>query len=64
MKTILDKLGSGRYVLTVIGGAVFAYTACLKIMPPEAVASILSSIFVSYFSRSDRKPEENGGGQK
>jgi hypothetical protein len=60
-KEILMKVVSGRYFLTIIGGFVFAYAVWAKIMPSEATAAILSSIFVSYFSRTDR---QNGGGVK
>lgn len=53
-----EKLLSGRYFLTVIGGLVFAYAVVTKIMPPEATSAILTAIFTSYFQRTDRK---NGG---
>ena len=59
LKEFLPKILSGRYYLTVIGGLVFAYAVWKRIMPPEATAAILSSIFVSYFSRGDRT--QNGG---
>ena len=51
-----NKLLSGQYFLTVTCGAVFAYTACLKIIPPDAVIAILTTVFISYFKR-DRAPE-------
>lgn len=57
---MLNKLLSGRFILTVICGLVFAYCALVKIMPIDAVVSIVSMVFISYFNRSDRKPE-NGG---
>ena len=49
-----EKLLSGRYFLTIIGGLVFAYSVYAKLMPPEATASILTAIFMSYFQRGDR----------
>lgn len=55
-----EKLLSGRYLLTVICGLVFAYATYNKILNAEAVTTIISMVFVSYFSRSDRK-QENGG---
>ena len=58
MKELLTKLGSGRYILTVISGLTFAYAVYAKIMPPEATASILTSVFTSYFLRDRSK--ENG----
>lgn len=52
-----EKLISGRFWLTVIAGLVFAYTGVTRILPPEAIASIITMVFVSYFERHDR----NGG---
>lgn len=49
-----EKLLSGRYFLTVVGGLVFAYAVYAKIMPPEATAAILTAIFTAYFNRGDR----------
>jgi uncharacterized membrane protein len=49
-----DKLFSGRFWLTIIAGVVFGYTSVMKILPPEAVASIITMVFVSYFERKDR----------
>jgi hypothetical protein len=51
MKDILLKILSGRYILTVIGGVVFAKIAWNQQLPPEAVASILTAIVMSYFSK-------------
>jgi hypothetical protein len=58
MKEVLDKILSGRFILTVICGVVFAYASFKKIIPPDAVIAILTTVFVSYFQRNDRKPEE------
>ena len=46
---IIDKLLSGRYFLTVIGGIVFLYAVIYKLLPSEAVAAIITAIFMSYF---------------
>ena len=56
---IVPKLMSGRYLLTVIGGLVFAYAVWRKLLEPQATASILTAIIMSYFSRNDRI--QNGG---
>lgn len=53
-----DKILSGRYFLTVIGGLVFAYAAAKKILPAEAISAIITMIFVSYFDRKDREKGE------
>ena len=58
---LLSQITSGRFILTVICGVVFAYATIAKIIPPDAVISILTMVFISYFQRTDRKPEENGG---
>ena len=55
-----EKLLSGRFWLTIICGLVFAYAVYSKIMPPEAVASIVTMVFSNYFMKGDR----NGGGVK
>ena len=57
-----DKLLSGRYFLTVISGLVFAYATYTKLLNAEAVAAIITMVFINYF-RQDR-PANNGGGVK
>lgn len=52
-KTI-EKLLSGRYYLTLVGGIVFAYAVWQKVLEPQATSAILTAIFMSYFQRSDR----------
>lgn len=54
------KLFSGRWLLTLISGLVFAYVACQQILPPTATAAILTAVFTSYFQRSDRAPRDPG----
>ena len=55
-----NKLLSGQWILTVICGGVFAYTSCLKILPPDATIAILTTVFISYFKRdrNGAKPNE------
>lgn len=57
IEKIISKLFSGKFILTVIGGFVFAYSVYSKIMPPEATASILSMIFVSYFNQKGKNEQ-------
>jgi len=57
---IIDKFSSGRWILTVICGIVFAYVAIQKIIPVDATISILTMVFVSYFNRNDRRQDGNG----
>lgn len=56
IQKIADKILSGRFILTVLSGLTFAYMSCKGMLPGEAVAAILVSVFTSYFTRSDRKP--------
>ena len=53
----MNKLLSGRYILTIISGLVFAYAVWKRILPSEATASIIVMVFVSYFQK-----KENGNG--
>lgn len=52
-KIMLDwnKMFSGRWILTVVCGGVFAYCAIVGKLTPEAITSILSVVFVSYFNK-------------
>ena len=58
-KTI-NKLLSGRFWLTMITGLVFAYATWKKILPEEAVASIIVMVFMSYFNQERKEGGPNG----
>ena len=49
----MKKINSGRFILTVISGLVFGYATYAKILPSEAVVSVISMVFVSYFNKRD-----------
>ena len=53
-----DKLFSGRYFLTLCAGTTLVYATWAKILPPEAVASIISVVIMAYFQRTDKNGEE------
>ena len=57
-KHIIKKFSSGRWILTVICGGVFAWVSIRKIIPPDAVIAIISMVFISYFNRDKNK--DNG----
>ena len=57
---VVAKFISGRYFLTVIGGITFAYAVYKAILSAEAIATILTTIFMSYFQmdRVNHKEEK------
>lgn len=56
---IIGKLLSGRFILTLVGGAAFIIAISLNEFPHEATAAILTAIFMSYFNRI-RGGQNNG----
>ena len=59
-KEIIDKMASGKFWLTIISGFVFAYAVYIKFLNPEATATILTMVFISYF----QKENQTGGNPK
>jgi hypothetical protein len=57
---IRDKLLSGRYILTLACAIVFGHCAINKIIPVDAVVSIITMVFISYFQRQDRNINQGG----
>ena len=53
-KEIYEKLLSGRYYLTLVGGIAFLYCVWKRVLEPQATSAILTAIFMSYFQRADR----------
>jgi len=47
------KWTSGRFLLTVITGLVFAYATYAGILESQAVAAVISVVFVSYFNKKE-----------
>ena len=54
----MNKIFSGRWILTVACAIVFAYSSIKGILDAATVATILMFVFKSYFDRNDRA--ENG----
>lgn len=48
-----NKLFSGKYFLTLCAGTAFLYATRAKILPPEAVASIISVVVMAYFNKKN-----------
>ena len=57
----ISKILSGRFIFTIICACVFAYVSVKRIIPAEAVVSIIVSVVTAYFGRPDRAPEKSGG---
>lgn len=53
-KDLVAKLLSGRLWLTLACAFVFIYVSVNKILPEEAIASIITMVFLAYFERRDR----------
>ena len=51
---IIGKLLSGRFILTVICGIVFAWSVYQKQLEAATITAILLSVFNSYFDKKDR----------
>jgi len=58
IKRIIEKLTSGRFVLTVITGMVFAYAVKYKILNAETTAAIIVMVFINYFQKDKDKEEQ------
>lgn len=54
MNSLLQKLGSGRFLFTMIAAIVFCYCAIRQIMPIDKVHEIILIVVYAYFSRQDR----------
>jgi len=52
---MINKLLSGRFILTVISGLVFAYAVVTKLIDSQATASIITLVFMAYFSRKRKE---------
>lgn len=56
---VLGKVLSGRWILTLIVGLVFAYAVYVKLLDAAATATIIIIVIKDYFSRPDRAPIDN-----
>lgn len=58
----LNKILSGRFILTVITGIVFAFASWKGWIPKDTIATIIVMVFTLYFSRTDRNGKPPTGG--
>ena len=54
----MNKLFSGRYILTVLAGLSFVYAVVTKSLSSEAYSAIIVMIFMSYFQK--KRDKESG----
>jgi len=50
----LEKLTSGRFILTITAGIVFAWLSINGRLPLDKVTEIVLLVFMLYFTRADR----------
>jgi len=66
LSALLSKAGSkcfsGKFLLTISAAVVFVYATVARILPEEAVASIVSTVFAMYFLKKENGKETNGQG--
>lgn len=58
VKTILEKVTSGRWFMTVCAGITFVWCAVKGLIDSPAVTAIISSVITAYFHRTDRTPKD------
>jgi len=61
MGVLLKKLTSGKFLLTMIAGIVFAYAVYSGKLNDQAIATIVAMVFISYFQK---KGDNNGNSDK
>jgi len=60
MNKIIEKLTSGKFLLTIIAGLVFAYCSIRQIIPPDKTYDIISVIVVAYFMKGQNGKPTGG----
>lgn len=55
MNRLIEKLGSGRFIFTVISAFVFLIGSFRELIPSDKVVEIIMLIIIFYFNRTDRK---------
>ena len=57
MQQVLNKITSGRWLLTVICGGVFAFMSCTGAIEPKDALTVISIVITFYFSRRRMEDE-------
>lgn len=58
LEIIVKKLTSGKFWLTLMAGYAFVWAVVHKTLEPAASASIITAVFMAYFSR--KNGDKNG----
>lgn len=61
IETIVTKLTSARFIMTVTLSLTACYMAIKGLFPIEAFTGIFTLVVREYFARSDRGSEQQGG---
>ena len=62
---MLEKISSGRWLLTMACSVVFVYSAFTKLLSPAEIMGVVMMVFTAYFNRGDRNGSTpTNGGQK
>jgi hypothetical protein len=56
LQVLSKQFSSGRFWLTIIAGAVFAYVSVTKIIDPKDVLMVIMVVFTGYFNKERPKP--------
>jgi hypothetical protein len=59
--SILTKIFSGRYFLTVCCGIVFVYSAWARVLNEATIAAIIVGVFKDYFAAHENTPKDKNG---
>ena len=52
MDKIIEKLTSGKFLITMIVGIVFAYLSCAEVIPTDKVMEVVLIVIYAYFTKS------------
>ena len=61
MKDKIDKILSGRFIFTIICAGVFAILSVTGKISADKAVEVIMLVLMFYFTRTDRKPKDNGG---
>ena len=57
-RIIVEKITSGKFIITVISGVVFAYLSMKGILPVDKVHDVILIVIYAYFTKKSEEPKE------